>query len=184
MRSVTAYIRVSTEEQARHGYSIEAQRQVLRDYAEGHQLDIVEEFVESESAYRPGRPGFKAMLTLLRRRTDVSAVLCYKIDRVSRNLQDYSALTELMKIDIISATESLPEGATGEFIGGVQAVAARYYSAQLSERVSLGLETKARKGLWPTYAPTGYNNVGKGIEPDPVSGPIIRELFESSPHSE
>ena len=44
-RKVVAYIRVSTEEQAKHGYSIEAQRQILKDYAGGHGLEIVREFV-------------------------------------------------------------------------------------------------------------------------------------------
>ena len=178
MRKVAAYIRVSTEEQARHGYSIESQRQVLQDYAAGHSLRIVEEFVESESAYKLGRQGFKKMVAFLRRHRDVEAVLCYKIDRISRNLQDYSTLTELMGVQIISATESLPEGATGEFVGAVQAATARLYSAQLSERVSLGLETKAKKGLWPTYAPTGYVNVLDGIAPAPNSARLIGELFE------
>ena len=178
MRNVAAYIRVSTAEQARQGYSIESQRQVLRDYAAGHALDIVQEFVESESAYKPGREGFRAMLAFLKRHRDVSGVLCYKIDRIARNLQDYATLTELMRIEIISATEFLPPGATGEYFGGLQAVGARFYSSQLSERVSLGLETKARKGLWPTYAPSGYNNEGKGIEPDHVAGPLITALFD------
>jgi site-specific DNA recombinase len=180
-RQVVTYIRVSTMEQAKHGYSIEAQRQVLQDYAMGNDLEIVKEFVESESAYKPGRPQFQAMLTFLKRRRSLGGVLCYKIDRIARNLQDYSALTEMMGVTIISATERLPANSTGELMGGVQAVFARYYSAQLSERVSLGLATKARKGLWPTYAPTGYVNdkAISGISPDPVSAPLIRELFEN-----
>ena len=183
-RKVVTYIRVSTEEQAKHGYSIEAQRQILKDYASGHQLEIVREFVESQSAYKPGRPEFDAMLRFLKQHTGIGGVLCYKIDRIARNLQDYSALTEMMGTAIISATEQLPENATGQLMGGVQAVFARYYSAQLSERVSLGLATKARKGYWPTYAPTGYCNEGKGIVPDPERAPLIAELFEQFARSD
>ena len=180
-QQVVTYIRVSTLEQAKHGYSIEAQRQVLDDYARGNDLDIVKEFVESESAYKPGRPQFKEMLAYLKRRKGLGGVLCYKIDRIARNLQDYAALTEMMGVTIISATEKLPANATGELMGGVQAVFARYYSAQLSERVALGLATKARKGYWPTYAPTGYLNdrTVSGIVPDPTSAPLIKELFEN-----
>ena len=183
-RKVVTYIRVSTEEQAKHGYSIEAQRQILKDYASGHQLEIVREFVESQSAYKPGRPEFDAMLRFLKQHAGIGGVLCYKIDRIARNLQDYSALTEMMGTAIISATEQLPENATGQLMGGVQAVFARYYSAQLSERVSLGLATKARKGYWPTYAPTGYCNEGKGIAPDPERAPLIAELFEQFARSD
>ena len=178
-KRVLAYIRVSTEEQARRGYSLEAQEQILRDYALGHDLEIVEFFTESHSAYKHGRPVFRDMLKFLSRRKDIAGVLVYKVDRLARNLKDLAEITEMAGKELISATEALPDGATGELIAGIQTSVARYESAKKSERVSLGLETKARKGLWPTYAPTGYNNVGKGIEPDPVAGPLIRELFES-----
>ena len=179
-RKVVAYVRVSTEEQAKHGYSIEAQQQILKDYARGHDLEIVEEFVESESAYKPGRPEFDRMLKLLRKRREITAVLCYKIDRISRNLQDYAALTEMVGVAIVSATEALPENATGKLIGTVQAAFSRYYSDQLSERVSLGLKTKAKRGYWPTYAPTGYLNdpASRGIVPDPEKAELIVELIE------
>ncbi len=82
--------------------------------------------------------------------------------------------TEMVGIEVISATERLPANSTGELMGGMQAVFARFYSAQLSERVALGLETKAKKGYWPTYAPSGYVNdrLTNGISPDPVSAPL------------
>ena len=178
MRKVVTYIRVSTEEQARHGYSLEGQSQLLHDFAVGHDLDIVEEFVESQSAYVHGRPVFKNMIVFLKRRSDVDGVLVYKIDRLSRNMRDLAELTEIAKKRLISATEALPDGATGELMASIQASFARFESAKTSERVSMGLEAKARKGLWPTYAPTGYNNVDKGISPDPISAPLIRELYE------
>jgi site-specific DNA recombinase len=179
-RQVVTYIRVSTEEQAKHGYSIEAQRQILQDYAKGHGLDIVHEFEESESAFKPGRPEFKKMLSLLRKRRSITAVLCYKIDRIARNLQDYSALDEMEGVSIISATEALPENSTGKLIGTVQAAFSRYYSEQLSERIRLGLETKARKGEWPTHPPTGYIRVpetGQMI-PDPMTSSLVCRVFE------
>ena len=40
-RKVVAYIRVSTEEQANRGFSIEAQTQVLRDYAKSNNLSLI-----------------------------------------------------------------------------------------------------------------------------------------------
>jgi site-specific DNA recombinase len=51
-RKAVAYNRVSTEEQAEHGYSLEVQDQVLKDYAKGHEIEIVETFVEAESAFK------------------------------------------------------------------------------------------------------------------------------------
>jgi site-specific DNA recombinase len=179
-RQVVTYIRVSTEEQAKHGYSIEAQRQILQDYAKGHELEIVHEFQESKSAFKPGRPEFKKMLALLKRRRSITAVLCYKIDRIARNLQDYSALDEMAGVSIISATEALPENSTGKLIGTVQAAFSRFYSEQLGERVSLGMQTKVQKGFWPTRAPIGYVNDRdtKTIVRDPERAHLIREIFE------
>ena len=180
-RKVVAYIRVSTEEQAQHGYSIEVQEQVLRDYAKGHDLEIVESFVESESAYKPGRPLFAQMVEYLEGHRPVTAVLCYKIDRISRNMSDYSFLVEKLGVEILSATEQLPSNATGRLMGDMQAAFSRYFSAQLSERVKTAMEAKARKGLYPSLAPLGYRNdpVTRTIVPDPEAAPLLRELFET-----
>ena len=179
-RRVVAYIRVSTTEQATYGHSIPAQRQVLGDYAKSHDLEIVQEFVESESAFKPGRPEFRRMVQLLKRQKDVAAVLVYKIDRLARNMSDYAELDEMPWVTIISATEGLPENATGKLVGVIQAGISRYFSQQLGERVHLGMETKAKSGLWPSYAPTGYLNIPKaGIAPDPDRAPIVRRVFET-----
>jgi len=56
---VVVYIRVSTDEQAEHGYSIDVQKQVLSDYAKCHDLEALATFIEVESAFKPGRPEFR-----------------------------------------------------------------------------------------------------------------------------
>jgi DNA invertase Pin-like site-specific DNA recombinase len=180
---VVSYVRVSTEEQAEHGYSIEAQQQVLRDYASGHDLEVVERFVEAQSAFKPGRPEFERMAKLLAGDRSITAVLCYKTDRLARNMTDYARLVEKLGVSIISATEQLPDNATGQLMGNMQAAFSTYFSHQLSERVTLGMETKAKKGLWPSYAPTGYMNQEGGIVPDPTRADLVRTLFETYVHT-
>ena len=186
MRKVVCYIRVSTEEQASHGHSIEAQQHMLRDYAQGHDLEIVEEFVEHRSAYKRGRPGYERMLKYLPRHRSVTAVLCYKIDRLARNLKDYSELDEMVGVSIISATEALPDNATGKLIGTVQAAFSRYSSAQLGERVRDVLTTRAQHGKWPAPAPVGYDDAAGRplITPNPVMAPIVRRVFEIYAHED
>ena len=179
MKKVITYVRVSTEEQT-HGYSLQTQKQILADYATGHDLQIVHAFEESHSAYHPGRPEYKAMLAFLRKRKDVTGVLVYKLDRLARNLSDYSALEEMEGVDIISATEALPAGASGRFVGSIHAAVSRLYSDQLGERAKHAATTKALKGGLPGPAPTGYVNRTdtKTIEPDPDMAPIVRTVFE------
>ena len=182
-KHVVAYIRVSTEEQAKHGFSIPAQKKVLRDFAAAHGLRIVREFVESESAFKArSRPVFREMIEFLRQhRDEVGAVLCYKIDRITRNLTDFAELTEVEGIELISATEPLPDGSTGEMIAGIQAVVARNQSRVTAERVSLGMREKAEKGMWPSLAPIGYLNdkATKTIVPDSKAVGGICQLFEA-----
>ena len=177
-RQVVTYIRVSTEEQASHGYSIEGQRQFLLDYALGHDLEIVKCFVESHSAYIHGRPIFHDMVQFLKRNKGITAVLVYKTDRLVRNILDLAELTETLHVEIISGTEGLPSGKTGVFMVTLNTSVARLESEKTRERVSMGMETKAKSGLWPSYAPTGYVNVPSGgIELDPERAPLVRRMF-------
>jgi len=180
-RKVVAYIRVSTDEQASHGYSIETQRQLLKDYARGHDLQIVLTVEETHSAHKPGRPKFQAMLAFLRKHTDVRGVLVYKLDRLSRNMSDYSILEEMEGIEIISVTEALPAGASGRFVASIHAAVSRLYSDQLGERVRHAARTKVKKGGWPGPAPTGYRNdtVAKRLISDPEMAEIVIEVFET-----
>ena len=179
MKKVVAYIRVSTKGQEE--LSPETQRQVLADYAHGHDLQIVQAFDETHSAYRPGRPEYEAMLAFLRKRKDVVGVLVYKLDRLWRNEVDYAALAAMDDISLFSATEDIPDGATGRFLTTVYAAIARLSSDQTSERVKDAARMKARKGGWPGPAPTGYINdrEAKVLRPDPIMASIVKLVFET-----
>ena len=176
---VVTYSRVSSAEQAK-GHSLDAQEQCLSDFASGNNLQIVKRFSEAHSAYAPGRPEFQRMLRYLDEHPSVRAILTYKLDRLTRNMTDHATLSELSDTQIISATEALPGGATGELLWNMNAAISRFYSAQLAERTSLGMLTKCRKGLYPSLAPLGYINVTESpcIVPDPVRADLVREMFE------
>ncbi len=188
-RKVFAYIRVSTSKQAIHGYSLEAQEIHLRHYAEGHGLEIVELFIEDESAFTSGkRLEFKKMCVRLEESTDVAAILCYKQDRLQRNLTDYSLLVEGLGVSIISATEGEISDKENALMGGIRAVLAREESLKISERVTSGMKMKAAKGFWPSSAPVGYLNYtdkdeNKRIMPDPNSAALVVKLFELYAHA-
>ena len=83
------YARVSSEEQKKEGFSIEAQLDLLRSYAQKKNIDVVREFTEAETAKQTGRHKFAEMLRFLKKSKDVNAILVEKTDRLYRNFRDY-----------------------------------------------------------------------------------------------
>src|SRR5437868_2705487 len=79
------YARVSSKEQAEEGFSIPAQRHLLRTYAEREHLQIVIEFSDDETAKAAGRTGFGHMLTFFCEHPDVRHLIVEKVDRLTRN---------------------------------------------------------------------------------------------------
>src|SRR3954469_45725 len=91
---VIGYIRVSTEEQASEGVSLDAQRCKLEAYAKLYELDLVAVEVDAGvSAKTLERPGLRSALARLAR-GDVEGLLIAKLDRLSRSVADWNALIE------------------------------------------------------------------------------------------
>ena len=88
-KKAVIYARVSSEEQKKEGFSIEAQLDLLRDYAKKNNFDVVKEFTEAETAKQSGRHKFTEMLKFLKKSKDVNVILVEKTDRLYRNFRDY-----------------------------------------------------------------------------------------------
>ncbi len=181
-----SYSRVSSTDQEREGFSIPAQRRLLKEYAEANNVLIVEEFNDVETARASGRTGFTKMLAYLKQhRRSVRAILVEKTDRLYRNITDWAVLDEfgvsihLVKENVIIGPESR---SSDQFIHGIKVLMARNYSLNLSEETIKGMTEKARAGIYPSCAPFGYLNIegpdGKRIiVPHPSEGPVVTELF-------
>jgi site-specific DNA recombinase len=182
------YARVSSKEQREEGYSIEAQLRLLHEYAVKQGFVITEEFIDVESASKSGRTGFNAMLAYLRRQTSCRSILVEKTDRLYRNLKDYAILDVKdwgIDIHLVKENEILgPDSKSSQqFVHGIKVLVARNYSQNLGEETLKGMTEKARTGMYPSCAPSGYRNAdgpaGKRvIAPDPDTAPIIKSLFE------
>ena len=186
-RTVVTYARVSSKEQEREGFSIPAQQKLLVAYAREHGFDIAREFVDVETAKRAGRTGFGEMLKFLRRSSARGRViLVEKTDRLYRNLRDYVTLDELdLEIHLVKEGQVLSRDSRSseKFIHGIKVLMAKNYIDNLSEETRKGMIEKAEEGIWPSYAPLGYQNVegdaGKRtIAPDPDLAPMVARLYE------
>jgi site-specific DNA recombinase len=184
-RQAVLYARVSTKDQEREGYSIPAQKELLETYARTHHYDIVQEFVDVETAKRAGRTSFTEMVRFLKRTRSCKVVLVEKTDRLYRNLKDWVHLDGMdLEIHLVKEGVVLSDDSrsTEKFMHGIRVLMAKNYIDNLSEEVKKGMTQKAREGHWPNMAPLGYINQrvnGKStIVPDPAKADIIRGIFE------
>lgn len=180
-----AYARVSSKEQDNEGFSIPAQQKLLRNYAASEGLNIVQEFVDVETAKVAGRTNFVAMVRYLKAHPDVRAILVEKTDRLYRNIKDWVTLSELdVDLHFPKEGEVLSRGSSSsaKFMHGIRVLMAKNYIDNLSEEARKGMQEKAEQGIWPSSAPLGYLNVAgphgkRVIEIDPVLGPIVSQMF-------
>ena len=182
-RTAVMYVRVSSKEQEQ-GFSIPAQRQLLKDYAEREGIHVVQEFEDVETAKRAGRTSFSEMVDFLRKKSSgCRTLLVEKTDRLYRNIKDWVTIDELgIEVHFVKEAVVLSEDSRSseKFMHGIKVLMAKNYIDNLGEEVRKGMIEKARQGHWPTVAPVGYvNNLASHrIEPDPERAPIIVKLFE------
>jgi DNA invertase Pin-like site-specific DNA recombinase len=184
MVKAVLYARVSSKDQEREGYSIPAQLRLLRDYARKNDIDVVREFLESESAGKAGRTAFGQMVDLLKSDQSIRALLVEKTDRLYRNFKDHVQLDDLgIDIHFVKDNRIICENSkpSDKFVHDIETAQARYVLNNLSQEVRKGLDQKARQGEYPGGPiPLGYmrNPLTKAIEIDPRRAPLIRRLFE------
>src|SRR6266852_553702 len=183
MRSALVYTRVSSRDQEREGYSIPAQQKSLREYAPTHDLEVVREFVDVETAKSSGRKQFGEMIRLFKENPACRIVLAEKTDRLYRNFRDYILLEDL-EIEIHLPKEGLiiskEAKSQTKLVHGIQVVIARNYIDNLREEVCKGMREKAEQGIYPSRPPLGYRNnkLEHTIEIDPQNVVIAKRILE------
>ena len=151
MSRAVAYYRVSTEFQRESGYSLGAQRTMVRRHLETTGAELVAEFEEAESAYRPARvtldhrPALRAALTLCRRQK--ATLVIAALDRLARNVVFVATLLET-KVPFLAL--DLP-GAT-PFIIQIYAAMAEEESRQRGAIVRAALALAKQTGACPNFS--------------------------------
>lgn len=161
---VVLYARVSSKEQEREGYSIPAQLELLRNYADKNNMMIVKEFEDVETAKCTGRTNFNEMLKFIKSSKDCKTILVEKTDRLYRNLPDYVTVDNLnLNIHFVKEGCILSENShsSEKFIHGIKVLQARQYIQNLGEEVKKGLTQKAKEGYVTGKPPYGYKKIDK-----------------------
>jgi site-specific DNA recombinase len=194
MKNGVIYVRVSTEEQAKEGQSIDAQINLCQSYAKDNKIKIIQIFKdEGKSATNLRRPGLQLLLEEVSDGKNIECVLIQDTDRLARNTLDHLTLKALFRkhgTKLISISQPMiDDSPEGRFIDVVLAGANALQSQITGRKTSKVMEQKVKAGWWAGWAPYGYKNVKNPkpptsgfdkriVVPDSKYAPLIKQMFE------
>lgn len=183
MTNCIIYTRVSTIEQVENGYSLQGQKEECKEFAQKNGFEILKIFEErGESAKTTDRTELQSMMEFCsNKKNKVNAVILWKIDRLSRNMSDYYFLNSFfnkLNIELLSATETNENNATGKLTRNLLGAFAQYENDQKAERVVTGMKQAFLEGKWLWKAPYGYKMINGNLFPDEEKAPVVKRIFE------
>lgn len=174
--NVVLYLRVSSEEQAKYGFSIDNQRIDCTNFAERNGYHVVKVFTDDgKSAKDLNRPEAKEMLSYMgKSKNHIDALIVWRLDRLTRNTMDYHGeirpFLDKHNIKLLSATEPNDETIEGELFRNIGIDFADYERKVIGKRTLAGMKQKASLGQYPHKAPVGYINI---TNPDKTKSIVI-----------
>lgn len=185
MKRIFLYVRVSTEEQAIHGLSIEAQTAALEEWARANGYVIVGTYIDAGiSARKPAskRPELQRLLSDIRAEKG-DLIVFTKLDRWFRNIAEYYKVQEVLEkyhVDWKTIHEDYDTStASGRLKINIMLSVAQDEADRTSERIKAVYEIKRQK-LEPLSgnAPTGYKMDGKRLIKDAATEAAISGFFQ------
>jgi site-specific DNA recombinase len=183
MTRVCLYTRISTDEE-NQPTSLASQHERLEAFCKVQEdWRIIAHHEDRATGTKLDRPGLQAALDLARQGR-IDQLLVYRIDRLSRKVRQLASIAEeLAKLDVVlrSATEPFDTGsAAGRMMLQMLGVFAEFEHATIVDRVTSGIERRAKEGRWPNgRIPFGYaRDEQKQLIPDERTAPVIRRIFQ------
>ena len=180
MKKAVIYARYSSDSQSEQ--SIEGQMHVCQDYARNNQIVILDTFIDrAMTGTNDNRPAFQRMLAESKKK-EWDYVLVYKFDRFSRDKYQTAIHKRALKdngVQVISATEYLPDSPEKVIIESLLEGYAEYYSAELSQKVRRGMrETRIKGNYTGGNLIYGYKKNGKKVVIDEEKAQVVRFMYE------
>ena len=185
IKRAALYIRVSSEEQARHGLSLGEQRADLLSYAESHNYAVVgvyaDEGVSARKSYRSRRELQRLLRDVEDGQIDIIVMKC--LDRWFRNVKDYYKVQEILDAHGVlwECTQDRYDTTTaaGRLNLHIRLAIAEEESDRTGERIRYVFNGKRdRHEILTGFSPLGYKVVDKHLVPDETTVPIVRYIFQ------
>lgn len=179
---VAIYLRVSTTEQAKEGYSLGAQLERLRNFCKAREWEVSKEYIDDGHSGRSiKRPAYKRMME---EKDDWDMILVVKMDRIHRNSKNFMEMMDNLRKwgkEFSSMQESLDTStAMGRFVVDIIQRIAQLESEQIGERVYVGMKQKASTegGILGFAHPYGYDYFDGELIINDDEAKVVRLIFD------
>ena len=154
------YIRVSTEDQAREGFSLKEQEERLREFCKFKRYNVYKVYEDAGiSAKNDKRPAYQKMMKDVKE-GHINVIVAFKLDRLTRSVYDIEKLMKTVNdyecdIDCM-ADESNTTTSNGRMVMRIMTSVSQNEIEKCSERTKLGMAGAIKEGHIPTRTPLGY----------------------------
>ena len=178
------YIRVSTEDQAREGFSLGEQEEKLRQLCKYKDFEIFKIYKDAGISAKnmKDRPAFQEMLEDMKA-GKLNYIVAYKLDRVTRSVRDLEVLISTLEqyhcYLICDRDDVNTSTANGRFFVRMLTVLSQLEIEIVSERTKFGLNGAIKAGHIPGKVPLGYyRDTDKTLKIDVTTKDIVLRIFE------
>lgn len=176
------YIRVSTEDQAREGFSLPEQEKRLRAMCEYKGYEIYKLYKDAGISAKTGnyRPAFEELLQDIRDKK-CNTIVVLKLDRLTRSVYDMEGIMKFLDENnayLDCANEEInTTNSSGKMVARLLTTVSQNEIERTSERTKVGLAGAIKEGHIPARAPLGYKHIDKKLVPDPLTKDIVIRIY-------
>ena len=177
------YLRVSTEDQAREGFSLPEQRERLESFCKFKGYEIIDYYEDAGISAKTGnyRPEFERLKNDIKAKK-VNTIVALKLDRITRSIYDWENLMTFLDennayLDCVN-DEINTTSANGKMISRLLMSVSQNEIERTSERTKVGLAGAIKCGHIPHVAPLGYKHEDKKLVIDYSTKDIIVRIFD------
>lgn len=178
-KNAAIYCRVSTEDQAREGYSLPEQQEKLKDLCRYRDYNIYDIYEDAGISAKDmeHRPQFQKMLESVRD-GKVDVIVAYKLDRLTRSVRDLEILiSELEKYEC-SLECAMDDINTSTANGRMLTVLSQLEIERVSERTKFGMVGAIKDGHIPVRKILGFMRKDKKLIINPAESNIVERIFD------
>ena len=176
------YIRVSTEDQAREGFSLPEQEKRLKAMCEYKGYEIYKLYKDAGiSAKDMNRPAFEELLQDIREKK-CNTIVVLKLDRLTRSVYDMEFILKFLEENdayLDCANEEInTTNSSGKMVARLLTTVSQNEIERTSERTKFGLVGAIKEGHIPGKNPLGYKRDGKKLVIDPLTKDIVKRIYD------